>query len=98
MTVQPPAHAIFLDTDHAIVYVEYKGERAGLNEWHRKADGSWCRGWVAFNGAAWARGFSGTAFQGWDIVQSEPLTLTPSLQCRACPSHGFITGGKWVPA
>jgi hypothetical protein len=26
------------------------------------------------------------------------LTVAPSLQCRSCPSHGFITNGRWVPA
>lgn len=35
---------------------------------------------------------------GWDVLQFEPLTLSPSLQCRACDHHGFITNGRWVPA
>jgi hypothetical protein len=29
-------------------------------------------------------------------VSFEPLTMTPSIACKACPSHGFITGGAWV--
>jgi hypothetical protein len=34
----------------------------------------------------------------WTVVSEDPLTLTPSLQCRACGDHGFVTNGKWVPA
>jgi uncharacterized protein DUF6527 len=99
MTDNPPQNAIFLDEGHAIVLSEYKGDTAGINEWHRKQDGAWCRGWVAFNGSAWAKAFSAVPdFQGWDIVQREPLTLTPSILCRVCGSHGFITNGKWVAA
>jgi len=35
---------------------------------------------------------------GWDLVQLEPLTLSPSLLCRACGHHGFIREGRWLPA
>lgn len=31
-----------------------------------------------------------------DVVQVEPLTLSPSLACEdGCPSHGYIEQGKW---
>lgn len=30
----------------------------------------------------------------WDVVNEEPLTLTPSVLC-SCGWHGFITDGKW---
>lgn len=32
------------------------------------------------------------------VVLADPLTLEPSLACRACGHHGFIRDGKWVPA
>jgi len=35
---------------------------------------------------------------GWEVVRLEPLTLSPSLQCRACGHHGCITEGQWVAA
>lgn len=35
---------------------------------------------------------------GWDVLSVEPLTLSPSLLCRVCGHHGFITNGKWVPS
>jgi len=36
----------------------------------------------------------------WQIVQEQPLTLTPSIQHNcSCPlSHGYIREGKWVRA
>lgn len=34
----------------------------------------------------------------WTVEAWEPLTLSPSLLCGACGCHGFIRGGKWVPA
>jgi hypothetical protein len=33
--------------------------------------------------------------EGWTLVQKEPLTVTPSLLCRECGLHGFITDGEW---
>jgi hypothetical protein len=34
----------------------------------------------------------------WRVVQQEPLTVQPSINCTACGTHGWITDGKWVPA
>jgi hypothetical protein len=31
------------------------------------------------------------------IVCVDPLTLTPSLQCRTCGAHGNVTNGTWEP-
>ena len=35
---------------------------------------------------------------GWVVEQVQPLTLSPSILCRACQFHGHIREGKWVPA
>lgn len=51
--------------------------------------------------------FGGDA--GWDVESWDPLTLSPSLLCKAynvsgdpasgtCDDHGFIRGGLWVSA
>jgi hypothetical protein len=32
----------------------------------------------------------------WQVTQVEPLTVSPSIDCRACGTHGFITNGAWV--
>lgn len=31
----------------------------------------------------------------WTIVTTEPLTVTPSVHCLDCGTHGFITDGIW---
>ncbi len=91
-----PADAINIGGDHFIVYAEYQGETAGINEYHRNGAGAVCAGWVPFRGAAWARQFDGVeGYQAWDVVQREPLTLSPSIKCRACGNHGHIEGGMW---
>lgn len=35
---------------------------------------------------------------GWTVVSKDPLTISPSILCPACGTHGFIRAGKWVPA
>ncbi len=32
----------------------------------------------------------------WQVIQREPLTITPSILCRSTGLHGYITGGRWV--
>lgn len=34
----------------------------------------------------------------WTLVSLEPLTIEPSLECRACGHHGYIRNGRWEPA
>lgn len=36
------------------------------------------------------------AVTGWQVQQVEPLTVTPSILCGRCKTHGFITNGAWV--
>lgn len=33
----------------------------------------------------------------WTVTNPEPLSLSPSILCRACGLHGFVTAGRWVP-
>lgn len=35
---------------------------------------------------------------GWKLEKETPLTLSPSLLCRACGHHGFIEDNKWRQA
>lgn len=35
---------------------------------------------------------------GWQLVKAEPLTVSPSILCSGCKTHGFIREGKWVEA
>lgn len=34
---------------------------------------------------------------GWQLVQADPLTVSPSILCAGCGVHGFFRDGAWVP-
>ena len=65
---------------------------AGVAYKHPNGKGGECEGWAPFTGTPGGRD------DGWDVQSLEPLTISPSLLCRACGHHGFIREGKWVPA
>lgn len=90
---------IDLGDGHRIVFSEYEGEkRVGANVLHPPVEGK-CSGdgWIAIEGRSWARKFT-TPIATWKVEQEEPLTLSPSILCRACGDHGFIREGRWVRA
>lgn len=97
---EPPPDAVSTGDGFAMTFTTYEGEHAGIVEWHRKANGEWCRGWVPFRGSKWSLLFEGRAseYQCWDVSQKDPLTLSPSIMCRACGNHGFIRNGRWEKA
>jgi hypothetical protein len=33
---------------------------------------------------------------GHSIVSEDPLTITPSILCADCGTHGFVRDGRWV--
>ena len=80
-----------------IRYAEYKGERCAIHETHLKPSGQKCRGFVPFRCGAWDRDFN-SSIASWEVINRDPLTLAPSILCRACGNHGFIQNGRWVPA
>lgn len=89
---------IDLGDDHVIVLTDYKGEkRVGGNVAHLTKDGCVCNQFIPFEGRAWANGFQGR-ITTWKVENDLPLTLSPSLLCRACGDHGFIRNGKWERA
>lgn len=66
------------------------GVPKGVRYKHPRADtGTPCDGYAPFKP---------DSEDGWDVQSLEPLTISPSLLCRACGHHGFIREGKWVPA
>lgn len=36
--------------------------------------------------------------RGWRIENTEPLTVSPSILCGSCGTHGWWRDGRWVPA
>lgn len=73
---------------------EDTGARVGLLERHACAGGRLSRGSVPFTGMM--PELSNGA--RWTVEQAEPLTLSPSIACQACPHHGWIRNGAWTSA
>lgn len=70
---------------------------AGVIEEHDRPDGNGrCLGSVLFDVPGIREAFPGRDF--WQVESLDPLTLSPSVACRACGHHGFIRAGRWVPA
>jgi hypothetical protein len=80
---------------------------------HYKPDGSLCMGGIQFdtpgvravNAASKAHCLKvGIPYVGdpphWQLISLHPLHVEPSLLCKMdkCGDHGFIRGGRWVPA
>jgi hypothetical protein len=65
----------------------------GVSVLHSTKMGERCEGgaWVHFHGAV-------ATNDVWQLVREEPLTISPSILCRACGLHGYIREGKWIPA
>lgn len=34
----------------------------------------------------------------WVLESRDPITISPSVKFTCCGLHGFVRGGKWVPA
>lgn len=91
---------IDLGDGHRLVFSDYKGEkRVGGNVIHPPVEGKCSgQGWIAFENTSWSRQFTEKPIATWKVEQAEPLTLSPSILCRACGDHGFIRNGRWVRA
>lgn len=65
------------------------GQLVGWTHTHLSPDGMACQSFCAVRD-----GFGPPIHQ---VVQAEPLTLTPSLKCRMCGVHGNVINGRWEP-
>ncbi len=79
-------------------------DRAGAIVSHLAPDGTDCMSSINFDLPMLREVFPND--NRWQVISWEPLTLAPSLLCRApldgfnghCGDHGFIREGKWVRA
>jgi hypothetical protein len=81
-----------IDPQHVIIRRFIDGELYGVNEFHPdpQMPSEPCGGWVPVNRNGDDR--------HWTLVSEHPLTLSPSLRCGRCPSHGYIRDGRWIEA
>lgn len=80
-----------LGTEHYCAFITNQdGFVIGIIENHPTVSGGRCEGFVGWD-AEYAR-----PGKIWNLVKENPLTLSPSIKCTTCGSHGFIREGKWV--
>jgi hypothetical protein len=89
---------IDIGSGHEISYYTRGGDvrHVGLIHSHLKEDGSLCSGGSILFDLPQNADFPNHA--KWQVISEEPLTLSPSLLCRICGSHGWIRDGVWVAA
>lgn len=77
---------------------QYEGiedvEKFGAIVEHLRPDGTPCTGGIITLDSETARQLN--VEPRWTVESWEPLTISPSLLCRACGDHGFIRDDKWV--
>jgi hypothetical protein len=87
------------DIGHSVVITPVldREGRIMVNEEHDRADGKGrCGGFVMLDVPESEPFRAGGPL--WTVESTDPLTLSPSLLCRACGNHGWIRNGTWVPA
>lgn len=79
---------------HSISYYVRGDDEAlvGLIDRHRDPDGNRCSGSVLFD---IPQNADITDHPKWQVINLDPLTLSPSLLC-GCGEHGWIRDGRWV--
>lgn len=73
----------------------------GLNEYHKNELDQWCGGYITFDNVPEAALYIdryGGKLSGHVLDNLDPVSVSPSLQCKSCPSHGFIKAGCWSDA
>jgi len=79
---------------------QYEGipdvDRWGVLIYHRNPAGEWCAGFCTFAGDVQRR-VQPDRPNVWQVESWDPLTISPSVLC-SCGDHGFIRGGRWIPA
>lgn len=71
----------------------------GYIETHPRKDGDGpdpCTGGISLRGHGHGTRGDGSPRPEWNRTGEDPLTLTPSILCRVCGAHGFVTAGRWV--
>lgn len=70
--------------------------RYGMTIYHTNPAGEPCAGFTTFASDVQRR-IEPNRPNTWTVESWDPLTISPSVLC-SCGDHGFIRGGRWVPA
>lgn len=80
--------SIDLGNGHTLRPSRNEGILYGFHETHPRPDnGQACIGYIPVGHS-----------DEWTLEAEDPITLSPSVLCRICGTHGFIRDGKWVDA
>ncbi len=79
---------------HRIAFTESDGQPYGIVDFHNKPDGTECWGGSIMFDLPQNAHVPDRA--KWQVESMDPLTLSPSLLCTLCGSHGYIREGRWV--
>jgi len=95
-------HDLYLGKDHWLSWFTVAGSRVGVHIFHPAPPGlrgCWGDGRLCFHAALWADVGQGSG-NLWTLAgePDERLTLTPSILCRHCRDHGWVTAGRWRQA
>jgi hypothetical protein len=97
------SNPIDLGDNHTITLRRWPGEPVDdASPWHAAAythltpAGQPCSGYITLDVPAMAELWP--TVERWTVESWEPLTLSPSLECRVCGDHGFVKAGRWVRA
>lgn len=75
------------------IYYGWLGRETNPIFWH------WCAALADVPAERTVTGpWVGASTSAHTLVSREPLHLEPSLQWNCCGLHGFVRGGKWIPA
>jgi hypothetical protein len=78
---------IYLNDTHLVEWITQKGIIVGFFFTHPHSETKEeCGGYVPLGK------------DDWHIRKFYPLTISPSIDCNACKSHGNIVDGKWYEA
>lgn len=88
-----PDDAVDLGGETFYTKIFRDNEWIGIHEWHKEKD-EWTAGFIAFTGRTQPEWWLPTS-PTWEVINEEPLTLSPSLMCQNCGHHGFIRNGRW---
>lgn len=86
--------ANLMDLGHghlAVFTTNQAGATIGLIDIHHKPDGAPCEGSIGWTERE-------PESRRWTLISLDPLEVSPSLLCKLCGDHGFIRGGRWIPA
>jgi hypothetical protein len=84
----------YLDEDYQHVWFEHECV-SGEDEWSAKGA---LPGYpnADFPPEALERTWLPVGPDWWQIVSTEPLTVSPSIWCQKCGTHGFFRNGSWL--